>query len=82
MCPNFDLKKMLSIIAKINCENLLNLILNVKKEIESLKIDLNDIKSEHKVSRSGLDSLKSTFDKSEREALLSSEKLMSLIDDV
>ena len=69
-------------MTKMNRENLLNLILNVEKEIESLKIDLNDIKSEHKVSRSGLDSLKSTFDKSEREASLNSEKLMSLIDDV
>ena len=33
----------------INYESLLNTIINTRKEIISLKNDLNDIKSEHKV---------------------------------
>ena len=51
----------------INYENLLNTIINAEKEIISLKNDLNDIKSEHKVSKIDLGSIKNTHDQSRKE---------------
>ena len=51
----------------INQENLLNRIINAEKEIISLKTDLNDIKSEHKVSKIDLGSIKNTHDQSRKE---------------
>ena len=60
----------------INYENLLNTLINAKKEIISLKNNLNDIKSEHKVSKIDLGSIKNTDDWSKKEPLSISTKLM------
>ena len=65
----------------INYENLLNTIINAEKEIISLKNDLNDIKSEHKVSKIDLGSIKNTHDRSRKESLSISTNLMRLSDE-
>ena len=59
-------------------ENLLNTITNAEKELESLKTDLNDIKSEHKVSKIDPDSIKNTHDQSRKESLLICTELMQI----
>ena len=75
---------------KIRCENLnsksklnnlLSCIVNVEKELESLKTDLNDINSEHKKSKNSLYSIKNTFDLYRKESLLVSHNLISLSDE-
>ena len=65
----------------INYEKLLNTLMNAEKEIISLKNDLNDIKSEHKVSKIDLGSIKNTHDWSRKESLSISTKLMRLSDE-
>ena len=60
----------------INYENLLNTLINAEKEIISPKNDLNDIKSEHKVSKIDLGSIKNTHDRSRKESSSISIKLM------
>ena len=62
----------------INYENLLNTIINAKKETISLKTDLNDIKSEDKVSKMDLGSIKNTHDQSREESLSISTNLCDL----
>lgn len=49
-------------VSKSKLQDLMSTIVNAEKELESLKIDLHSVKSEHKKSRNGLDSLKNTFD--------------------
>ena len=66
---------------KIIYENLLNTIINAEKEIISLKNDLNDIKSEHKVYKIDLGFIKNTHDQSRKESLSISIKLMRLSDE-
>ena len=75
---------------KIRCENLnsksklnnlLSCIVNVEKELESLKTDLNDINSEHKKSKNSLYSIKNTFDLYRKESLRVSHNLISLSDE-
>ena len=46
----------------IKYENLLNTIINAEKENISLNNDLNDIKSEHKMHKIDLGSIKNTHD--------------------
>ena len=65
----------------INYENLLNTIINAEKEIISYKNDLNDIKSERKVYKIDLGSIKNTHDQSRKESLSISTKLMRLSDE-
>ena len=67
--------------SKSKLNNLLSCIVNVEKELESLKTDLNDINSEHRKSKKGLDSIKNTFDLSRKDSLIVSLKLMSLSDE-
>ena len=71
MEKNNKIKKKSIKTAKIRCENLvlksklndlLSIIVNVEKELESLKTDLNNVKNEHKKSKKGIDYLKNTFD--------------------
>ena len=62
----------------INYENLLNTLIYAEKEIISLKNDLNDIKSGHKVSKIDLGSIKNTHDQSRKESSSISIKLMLL----
>ena len=66
----------------INYENLLNTIINAEKEIISLKNDLNDIKSEHKVYKIDIGSIKNTHDQFRKESLSISTKLMRLSDKI
>ena len=65
----------------INYENLLNTLINAEKEIISLKHDLNDIKCEEKVYKIDLGSIKNTHDRSRKESLSISTKLMRLSDE-
>ena len=65
----------------INYENLLNTIINAKKEIISHSNDLNDIKNEHRVYKIDLGSIKNTYDQSRKESLSISTKLMRLSDE-
>ena len=65
----------------INYENLLNTMINAEKEIISLKTDLNDIKSEHKVSKIDLGSIKNAHDQPRKESLSISTRLMRLNDE-
>ena len=62
----------------INYENLLNTLINAEKEIISLKNDINDIKSEHKVYKINLGFIKNTHDQSRIESLSINIKLMRL----
>ena len=63
----------------INYENLLNTVINAERETISLKNDLNDIKSKHKVYKIDLGSIKNTHDQSRKESI--STKLMRLSDE-
>ena len=65
----------------INYENLLNTLINAEKEINSLKNDLKDIKSEHKVSKIDLGSIRNTHDRSRKESLSINTKPMRLSDE-
>ena len=65
----------------INYENLLNTVINAERETISLKNDLNDIKSKHKVYKIDLGSIKNTHDQSRKESLSISTKLMRLSDE-
>ena len=62
-------------------ENLLNTIIIAEKQNISLKNGLNDIKSEHKMSKIDLGSIKNTHDQSRKESLSISTKLMRLSDE-
>ena len=68
-------------VSKSKLQDLMSTIVNAEKELESLKIDLHSVKSEHKKSRNGLDSLKNTFDVFRKESLLVGDKLMLLSDE-
>ena len=50
---NLDLKSKLNIVSGI--------IANAKKDIESFKTEINDFKSDHAMSKKGLNSLKNEF---------------------
>ena len=68
-------------VKNINYENLSNRIINAEKEIISLKNDLNDIKSENKVYKIDLGSIKNTHNQYRKESLSISTKLMLLCDE-
>ena len=66
----------------INYENLLKTLINAEKEIISLKNDLNDIKSEPKVSKIDRGSIKNTNDRSRKESLSISTKLLRFSNEI
>ena len=77
-------------MAKIRCEklvlesklnNLLSTIANGEKDLESLKIDFNNLKSEHMKSTKGLHYLKNFFDMSRKESLLVTDRHIVLSDE-
>ena len=70
-----------SLVLKSKLKDLLSTIVNIEKELESLKTDLNNVKSEHKNSKKGLDYLKNTFDMSRKESLLVADRLIVLSDE-
>ena len=77
-------------MAKIRCgklvlesklNNLLSTIANGEKDLESLKIDFNNVKSEHMKSTKGLHYLKNIFDMSRKESLLVTDRHIVLSDE-
>ena len=69
------------LVLKSKFNDLLSIIVNVEKEFESLKTDLNNVKCEHKNSKKGLDYLKNTFDMSRNKSLLVADRLIVLSDE-
>ena len=71
---NLDLKSKLNIVSGI--------IANAKKDIESFKTEINDFKSDHAMSKKGLNSLNNEFIECLKESLKVTDNLIKIDNDI
>ena len=71
---NLDLKSKLNIAS--------GMIANAKKDLESLKTEVNDVKSDHAMSKKGLNSLNNEFIECLKESLNVTDNLIKIDNDI
>ena len=71
---NFDLKSKLNIA--------LGIIANAKKDLESLKTEINNVKSDCAMSKKGLNSLNNEFSECLKESLNATNNLIKIDNDI
>ena len=71
---NLDLKSKLNIVSGI--------IANAKKDLESLKTEIMDVKSDHTMFKKNLNSLNNEFRECSKESLKASDNLIKIDNDI